>query len=137
MSARINAMCIVNVAGKENIALPQIETGNGFTVILKADGTVWTIGNNAKGQLGTGEGTGTYSNVLTQVQIDEDTKLENVVKIAVGTDHALAITKQGRVYAWGDNTYGQLGQNNTKSSNYAKIVLGEDGASYLGDIVDI
>ena len=136
-SAQIYTMCIINVAGEGKIATPQIETGNGFTVVLKADGTVWTIGNNAKGQLGTGDKTGTYSNVLTQVQIDEDTKLDNVIKIAVGTDHVLAITKQGRVYAWGDNTYGELGQNNTKSSNYAKIVLGEDGTSYLGDIVDI
>jgi len=131
----LHTSIIVNVSKGE--ATPQIETGNGFTVILKADGTVWTIGNNAKGQLGTGDKTGTYSNVLTQVQIDEDTKLDNVIKIAVGTDHVLAITKQGRVYAWGDNTYGELGQNNTKSSNYAKIVLGEDGASYLEDIVDI
>ncbi|MBP3708620.1 MAG: Ig-like domain-containing protein, partial [Clostridia bacterium] len=46
------AMCVVNVA--KGIANPQIETGNGFTVILKADGTVWTIGNNVSGMLGNG-----------------------------------------------------------------------------------
>jgi len=34
-------MCIVNVS--ENIAAPMIATGNGFTIILKADGTVWGI----------------------------------------------------------------------------------------------
>ena len=35
------AMCIVNVS--ENIATPMIGTGNGFTIILKADGTVWGL----------------------------------------------------------------------------------------------
>ncbi|MBO5478694.1 MAG: Ig-like domain-containing protein, partial [Clostridia bacterium] len=127
------AMCVVNVA--KGIANPQIETGNGFTVILKADGTVWTIGNNAKGTIG--NGTIENVNVPTSVYIDEDTALNNIVKIAVGTDHVLALTKNGNVYAWGANSYGQLGQNNTNSLSYAKLVLGEDGATYLSNIVDI
>lgn len=35
------AICIVNVA--KEIANPMIGTGNGFTIILKSDGTVWGI----------------------------------------------------------------------------------------------
>ena len=127
------AMCVVNVA--KEFTNPQIETGNGFTVILKADGTVWTIGNNASGQLG--NGTTESSKVPVNVHIDEDTILNNILKISVGTDHVLALAKDGKVYSWGLNTNGQLGINNTESSNYAKIVLGEDGASYLNGIVDI
>ena len=127
------AMCVVNVA--KGVANPQIETGNGFTAILKADGTVWTIGNNAKGTIG--NGTTENVNVPTSVYIDEDTALNNIVKIAVGTDHVLALTKNGNVYAWGANSYGQLGQNDTNSLSYAKLVLGEDGSSYLSNIVDI
>ena len=127
------AMCVVNVA--KNKANPQIETGNGFTVILKTDGTVWTIGNNESGQLG--NGTNKNTKVPVQVYIDEDTILNNIVKIAVGTDHVLALTKDGKVYGWGSNTNGQLGQNNTESLNYAKPVLSEDGTSYLSNIVDI
>lgn len=34
-------MCIVNVA--KEIANPMVETGNGITVVLKADGTVWKV----------------------------------------------------------------------------------------------
>jgi len=127
------AMCVVNVA--KNFTNPQIETGNGFTTILKADGTVWTIGKNDSGELG--NGTTENSKLPVQVKIDEDTNLDNIVKISVGTDHVLALTKNGKVYAWGLNTSGQLGQNNTTSSNYAKLVLSSDGTTYLTGIVDI
>ena len=37
----IYAMCIVNVA--KETANPMVETGNGYTAVLKADGTVWTL----------------------------------------------------------------------------------------------
>lgn len=132
-ASNLYAMAIVNVA--KNVATPQVETGNGFAVILKADGTVWTIGNNSKGQLG--NGTTEKSNIPVQVKTDEDTNLENVIKIAVGTEHVMALTKQGNIYSWGTNNFGQLGQNNTIDSPYAKIVLGPDGTSYIGNIVDI
>ena len=129
----IYTMCIINVA--KEIANPQIETGNGFTAILKADGTVWTIGKNENGQLG--DGTNEEKIEAVQVKIDENTYLTNVIKISVGEEHVLALTKEGKVYAWGANTYGQLGQNNTNDSNYAKAVLKEGGSGYLDRIVDI
>ena len=127
------AMCIVNVAKK--IANPQIETGNGYTALLKADGTVWTIGNNVSGELG--DGTTENSNKMKQVYIDSDTPLSNIIKISSGTDHILALTKDGNVYAWGLNDNGQLGQNNTTNLSYAKLVLDSTGENYLSNIVDI
>lgn len=131
--ANLYAMAIVNVAN--HFTNPQIGTGNGFTVILKADGTVWTVGNNKDGQLG--NGTNQNSKIPQKVHMDEDTQLANVIKIAVGTDHVLALTQNGKVYSWGLNDNGQLGSNDTNSSAYAKAVLGEDGTNYLTNIVDI
>jgi len=78
-SSGMYAMAVINVASVK--ANPQIETGNGFTVILKADGTVWSIGKNEKGQLG--NGTNKNSSVVVQVKTDEDTFLSDIVKIAV------------------------------------------------------
>ncbi len=129
------AMCVVYVSGEGNIATPQIATGNRFTAILKADGTVWTIGNSEQGQLG-------YENVINVnapqiAQTDPDTELENVIKIAVGSNHVLALTNEGKVYAWGDNEYGQLGTGDTDDKKYATPVLGTDGVSCLENIVDI
>ena len=153
--------CTVYVAGEGQIATPQIETGENFTTILKADGTVWTIGNNASGQLGVGEqgedifdvGEGTAE--AKQVKINENDYLTNVVKIAVGSKHVLALTKNGEVYSWGDNTYGQLGRTIENSADqnleaedtsensteqdalYAIKVSGEGGTGTLSKIVDI
>ena len=131
--ADLYAMAIVNVARES--ANPQIGTGNGFTAILKANGTVWTVGNNKDGQLG--NGTNDNCNIAEKVHINETTELTNVIKIAVGTDHVLALTQEGKVYSCGLNSKGQLGTNNTTSSSYAKVVLGEDGTSNLENIVDI
>ena len=143
------AMCVVNVA--KDTATPQIATGNGFTAFLKSDGKVYTIGNNEKGQLGyevgarervgsgiafgstlsrAALGNSAEQNLLgipCPVHTDIDTELTNVIKIAVGSNHVLALTNDGKVYSWGDN----------EDSKYATPVLGTDGASYLTNIVDI
>lgn len=132
-ASNMYAMAIINVAA--NVANPQIATGNGFTIILKSDGTVWGVGNNTNGSLG--NGSTQNSKMPVQVKIDEDTTLTNIIKVAAGTDHCLALTADGKVYSWGLNEYGQLGHNNTKNSNFAKLVLGETGGDYLKNIVDI
>ena len=86
---------------------------------LKNDGTVYTWGDNSKGQLGDG----TRVNKPTPIQVlrgespEEETNvapagsdyLINIVMISAGANHALALTKTGYVWAWGDNTYGQNG----------------------------
>ena len=109
--------------------------GTSFTGILKADGTVWMSGLNNYGQLG--DGTTTYRADLAQVKINENTYLNNIVRIAAGASHCLALTKDGEVYAWGLGTSGQLGQNNTKNSLYAVKVLNPAGDDTLKNIIDI
>ena len=127
---------------EEAITVPQVEMGEGFTIILKEDGSVWSSGLNTYGQLG--YGTTTNRNNPVRVKIDENTYLENVVKVqAFNTDtsmshgYAMALTKDGEVYAWGVNNYGQLGQGNTDNLLYATKVKGVGGKGYLSDIIDI
>ena len=123
----VNVMCIINVAKAENIATPQVETGDGFVAILKADGTVWMTGNKEIITTGTGTninnvenneqdvvGAGPVSARGTdvkpeQVKISETEYLTNVIKISAGVNHVLALTQTGEVYAWGKNDAGQLG----------------------------
>ncbi len=64
------------------------------------------FGNNTK--LALGDGTSTNKGEAVQVKINAETNLENVIKISAGTNHSLALTKDGKVYAWGENKYGQL-----------------------------
>ena len=80
--------------------------GNEHTLILKNDNSVYAFGNNEEGELGLKDKTiktfkfnkinfGKYSNQITQ--------------ISAGTVHNLALTKDGRVFAWGSSQGGQLG----------------------------
>ncbi len=82
-----------------------VEAGDGFSLFLKEDGTVWASGAAAIN--------GTGANVTSPVPITAITV--PIVKIAAGKDHALALDGTGRVWTWGNNTYGQLGTGNKTS----------------------
>ena len=44
------------------------------------------------------------------------------MKIAAGESHALALTADGKVYAWGGGEKGQLGNGYNEDSNYPVLV---------------
>lgn len=76
--------------------------GRFFSVALKSDGTVWTWGENAVGQLGDGTNTPRLRPVAVP-------NLVNVSAISAGRGHVLALQRDGSVWAWGWNGMGQLG----------------------------
>jgi len=79
-----------------------IAAGEGHSVALKSDGTVWTWGWNRDGQLGDG----TVTDRLTPVKV---LKLTGVTAISAGGYHTVALKSDGTVWAWGSNQFGQLG----------------------------
>jgi alpha-tubulin suppressor-like RCC1 family protein len=83
-----------------------LSTGNGFTVAIKTNGTLWAWGNNSAGVLA--DGTNNDSNIPKQIGTDTDWK-----EVVSGYNHVLAIKDNGELYAWGDNSFGQLGSGNT------------------------
>ena len=40
-----------------------------------------------------------------------------IIKVVCGYAHTLALTDEGHLYAWGANSYGQLGTGNKSNSN--------------------
>lgn len=100
----------VQVKGLENVK--SIKAGSDHTVTLKEDGTVWSFGVNASGELG--NGSLEYQSV-TPVQAKG---LTNVISIAPGPSHTLALTSDGTIYSWGYNSYAQLGLGYTSSWTY-------------------
>ena len=79
-----------------------IARGYDHGMILRADGTVWTFGDNGSGQLGHSDGTS--SDVPRQV-----TSLSQIVQVVAGSKSSYALDAQGVVYGWGSNRYGNLG----------------------------
>jgi alpha-tubulin suppressor-like RCC1 family protein len=67
------------------------------------DGTVWAWGLNKDGQLGIGK-TSEAEPKPVKVQ-----GLTDVVEVAAGWRHSLALRRDGTVWAWGNNDHGQLG----------------------------
>lgn len=81
----------------------QIALSNTTVIFLCSDGTIWGVGGNYFGQMGTGVKTANYT--LTQ----ESTLSTDWVSIAVGFTHVIALKSDGTVWTWGTNTDGQLG----------------------------
>src|SRR5262249_13854234 len=89
-----------------------VAAGTAHSLALLGDGTVWAWGGNCMGQLGDGQAGQSCSRwdppsgVATPAQV---VGLPDVVAIAAGSNHSLAVRADGTVWAWGDNSYGQLG----------------------------
>jgi alpha-tubulin suppressor-like RCC1 family protein len=65
------------------------------------------------------------------------TDLPGVTAVAAGADHSLAVRADGSVWAWGDNTYGELGTNSTTSSTSPVHVLGSGGTGTLSGVTAV
>src|SRR5262249_33383766 len=74
---------------------------------------VWTWGENNWDQLGAD--TGLANNALTPAPVGLSA---NVVAIAAGDFHGLAVESDGSVWSWGKNTDGQLGLGSSDFSGH-------------------
>ena len=89
--------------------IEQIAASFGNSIILKENGTVWASGLNASGQCGNGV-SGTNAAEYTFVQV---VGLNNIIAVAAGDSHSLALKADGSVWSWGFNGSGQLGDGTT------------------------
>lgn len=97
------------LAGKEGA---QITAGLGFSVVRTRDGGLFSWGINDRGQLGNGGASASSEPVAVNVA----GALAGVVPawIAAGDRHVLVVSADGRLFAWGANESGQLGDGTTE-----------------------
>jgi alpha-tubulin suppressor-like RCC1 family protein len=103
------------------------------TFSLRANGSVWSWGNNSNGQLGDGTTT-TRSTPVQVVGPGGSGYLQGIVSLADGNGSAAGLSSDGTVYAWGS---GILGNNTSTGSHTPVQVVGPNGIGYLTQIVQI
>ena len=107
----------VTVTGLSHVKA--ISAGGQVSLAMLKNGTVMAWGDNLDGELGNGTNV-SDSNVPVTV-----TGLSSVKAISAGGSVSLAMLKNGTVMAWGDNTYGELGNGtNVSHSNVPVAVAG-------------
>jgi alpha-tubulin suppressor-like RCC1 family protein len=119
-----------NAATTDNILTPTAVVDSGGTSLSDVqfvasglyhscaltNGTTRCWGDNTYGQLGeTAGGSFKYARSAITITVPPATT-EGISKIALGNYHTCAL-RAGSVWCWGNNTYGQLGNNSTTDSS--------------------
>jgi len=115
----------------------QIACGYFHNIAIQQDWTVWAWGYNGTGQLG--DNTNTPHNLPTQVKGPNATGwLTDIIAVAAGNQHSVALTGDGHVLTWGGNTYGQLGNGASESeSSYIPVYVINDFNAPFENVVAI
>jgi alpha-tubulin suppressor-like RCC1 family protein len=128
----------------------EVAVGDNFMIVLSREGEVFSFGSNSAGQLGLGHlrNVDTAERVpftaskdtVSQDTVSKDVALQgaastptaskdtvstltvSIKSIAVGATHVLALCREGNVYAWGSNQYGQLGHQRNRYDSQPTLI---------------
>ncbi|HUY67187.1 MAG TPA: hypothetical protein VMV06_10250 [Acidimicrobiales bacterium] len=99
------------------VSVTAVAAGQYHSLAVTSTGAVYAWGDNATGQLG--DNSTTNSTVPVLVTLPTGVK---ATAVGAGDSHSLVVTSTGAVYAWGKNTFGQLGDGGTNESNVPVLV---------------
>jgi alpha-tubulin suppressor-like RCC1 family protein len=100
---------------QKNERIINLVMGGASSYALSSFGRVFSWGKNDFGQLGNGEST---IDSLLPVDISSKFKLDSndiIIGISMGSVHSSAISYRGRVFTWGQNGNGQLGNGDQRN----------------------
>ncbi|MFC4303180.1 S-layer homology domain-containing protein [Cohnella boryungensis] len=107
-------------SASDYVVAPQIAMGYYHSLSLLSDGTVYSWGQNTKGQLG--DGTTGGRKVPTKVA-----DLSRVKAVATGIRSSYAMQEDGTLWAWGMNENGQLGDGTSTNRTKPVLIAGISG----------
>jgi alpha-tubulin suppressor-like RCC1 family protein len=103
-----------------------LSAGGTHSLILAGE-KVYAAGSDRFGQLGQGAVNGASKTKFTPVVLPSSTPV--AVAVAAGSNHSLIVTADGKVFACGDNTYGQLARSSTTVSSGTLVEVNFPGLS--------
>ena len=97
-----------------NFTYVQVSAGGDHSLAVGSDGHAYAWGYNYYGQLGSNT-SDNHSSIPVRVR-DPDSPTDTskglkATQVSGGQEHSLAVGSNGHAYAWGLNSYGQLGDN--------------------------
>lgn len=116
----------------------EVVAGSAHSAALIADGSVYVWGRNGNGNLGIGS-----EDALRHPTPSRVPGLNDVVDLATGRDHLLAVKADGTVVAWGLGSSGQLGygENTNPDGNErtspTPVATDDEGATPLGGVAAV
>ncbi len=121
-STKKNVFVPVPVRIPSGVTVTAIAAGKYHSLVATSSGLVYAFGLDSNGQLGDNSTQQESLPVIAAVPNDA-----HVADVAAGDAHSLALTSSA-VYAWGANSFGQLGDGNTAQSNVPVLVQLPSGA---------
>ena len=110
----------------------RICVGRGFSLFLEETGSLWVCGENEDGKLGLGD-EATFVWTPTEIVYFKENGIK-IVDVKCGYAHTLALSDDGRVFSWGLNEYGQLGDASATNCSTPQYVDFFDGLFVIDGI---
>ena len=86
------------------VSIAGITVGAQFAAVLGTDGSVWSWGSNALGQLNIAPPGSVVTRPVNVIAVGS-----RITQISAGAVHMLALRSDGTVLGWGNNQFGELG----------------------------
>ena len=118
-----------------DLAYVQVSAGYEHSLAVGNDGYAYAWGDNTRGQLGNNSN-GYYADSSVPVRVRDpanptDTSIGlKATQVSTGTYHSLAVGSDGYAYAWGYNSNGQLGNNNTYNDSSVPVHVRDPANPY-------
>ena len=107
------------------VGATQIFAGDDHTCAITDENELFCWGLNSRGQTGQlFRDESRQINGRAVVAQAERAEISNVIDVGVGNTHTCALTKNGYVYCFGSNLYGQLGQGWNVDRSYKPLLVG-------------
>ncbi|KAK9152299.1 hypothetical protein Syun_010608 [Stephania yunnanensis] len=103
------------VQGLDQVRVSGVSASGVVSAAIGDDGSLWVWGKSKRGQLGLGRGV-IESPLPSRV---DSLAGEHIVKVSFGWGHALACTKDGKLFGWGYSADGRLGRIGGTASHYS------------------
>jgi RHS repeat-associated protein len=102
-----------------------LAAGQSHVLAVRADGTVWALGDSSQGQTGLGMYPRDSLNPESPFRKDPVvlTNISGAVAVAAGQNHSLVLDQNSNVWVFGSNDYGQIGSGN-KADQYFPVTNG-------------